>query len=908
MSRPHTRLGQESGLELCLLGTPSLRWAGEPVALPAPKNLALLCYLAAQREPRTRRELAELLWGPDKLESVRVALHTLRDLPGSELWLATEGSLVEVRCSTDVARFEDAVRDGRYAAALDVWGEGEDVLFLRGVEPRGSDSFAVWLEEERLRLAGAHRQALRAHARALERDGAHEPALRLIERLLALDPLDESGHRAAMRLEYARRGVDGARSAFERCRRTLRVELAVEPAPETLALLRSLEQGANLGNKTAVLPAVPAEMPSLPPRLVGRQGLQDEIRSLLEPGARVLLHGFGGTGKSALAAALAAERVAAGERVLWLQAGDDDPDTLFDALARPFGARPAIARERADSKGRALARLLRDEAVTLLVLDDVWNTYSVGRIAESLPAELALLVTSRHRHPGLQRVLVGPLARRDALELLELHAGRPLAGDANAESLCDLLGDHAFAIRIAGVTMAVDMLSASDLLERLRSAPHDLELPPNLSEEDAGGIPALLHASLEALSDEAHEAFLGVGALFAPSCTPELLALCIRRGLEETEEALITLQLRGLAERAVEPGSDVVAYRLHDLAFSFAKAATGLRSHTAMRACVAYLERQHHDLDAVEAELANLLAAAQLGRQRGDEPILVGIMRLLSMGNAYFGARGYPPRAIELLAAAAEAARREGEPMMAHHLLTKLGNAFREFVGDPERALSSYEGALELAREVGDGHREAITLSLIGVVRFELGVAEADAFLADASRLAREREDDLALSHVLQNLSYVAGQRQDFETARRLCLEAVEVAERLVAGSARVEPASDRQAEVAHKLFFSLLNLGVAERRLGHSAAAAAAYRRALDLAERSTNYVWAAYALQELGELELASGERERALEHLGAALTRYRQSHARADAEALAAFMAERGLSAAGTASGEEVRSARA
>ena len=867
-------------LSLDLLGPPHLAWQGTPFDPPPPKVLALLAYLALQDEPVNRRDLSELLWGTSKSGSIRMALSTLRTLPGVETWLETPDQLVRVRADVDVRRFEEALRQGRYAEALAAWPNGEATLLL-GLELRRADDFDLWLEEERTRLSALVQQALRGRATELERAGDLEGALALAPALLARDPLDEGAHRIVMRLEHARGNTDSALAQFALCRSLLKEEVGVEPSAETLALLREIEQGGTTRAKRAQLLSRAEEVPTLPERLIGRDALFARAIERLERGERLLLHGFGGTGKSALAASLAAARLGArGGRVLWLEVGDDDLETLFDALAAAFGARRELRRVAAGARPRALHDLLIAQEIDLLVLDDVWSAYALARLLEALPRELPLLVTARQRYPGLTRLDVGRLQRAASLELLALHAGREL-DDAAADGLCDLLGDHPFALRIAGVTLALDDLAPATLLARIEEAPHALASPAEFADSGRESVAALLEVTVDTLSDESYEILTAFGALFTSSATSTLLALLVRRDEDEVDGALIGLQQRALAERVAEPGSDVIAYRLHDLVHSYARSNSNLRTATVLRGCHAFTERHREAFELLDAEIPNLLSAVQIAADRGDAGYLVAMMRLLVTGAAYFTARGHTPRSLALLEAASAAARDADDLEAAHYLLARLGNSYHQFDGDLDRALAAYREAFDLARKRADRHREAIMLSLVGAVEAERKADGAHTLLERAYRLAHESGDDLALSHVLQNRSYVAGIEGDDEAALRYCRESVETLQRL-----HDNPSADR-AWVDQELFYSLFNLGVAASRLEREDEAFETYGRARTFAEERDNRLWTAYALQEIGELHHRRNERAEAQRHFDRALELYRQNRARSDIEELTDLM---------------------
>lgn len=906
-----------SCIELTLFGTPALTWEGTEFDPPPPKVLALLAFLALRDVPCERRDLSELLWETTASGSLRVALSALRGLPGADEWLRTDGQLVRVRADSDVSTFERALREERFAAALEAWPPHRGPL-LAGLELKRAAPFTTWLQEQRERLAGARARALGGRLQRLAAEGEHAAALALARDLLDADPLDEAAHRWVMRLEHLRGDTEEALAQFERLRGVLRRELDAEPLPETLDLLAEIQAGGGAGSERAQLLRAPAEVPSRPARLVGREALLARVSDALADGGRVLLHGAGGMGKTALATEAAAAWLAAAPdpnapsvapdaAALWLEVGEATPESLFAAAAEALGVRRALAR--AADPAALLRRELARAGVTLLLLDDVWNAYSLARLSEALPRGASLLASARQRYPGLTRIDVGRLERAAALDLLSLHAGRELGADGAAADLCELLGDHAFGLRVAGVALAAAPAGLGEspqaLAARIAAAPHALTLPGDLAEPGRESVAALLEVSLAALPDPAHEALMGLAVCYLPAATPELLALLLRRDVDATEAALMELQRRALAERQAEPGHDVVRYRLHDLTASLARANSHLRERSVRRACLEFLERRRRDFEWLDAEIGNLLAAianardeaaSGAGLRGGGDPAgdhangndsaadFVTAVCLLTVGGAYHSARGHTPTSLALLRDAAAEARTRGDLQAANLLVARLGDHARESLGDLPAALERYEEALDLARAAGDRSREAVLLSLVGAVRFELERGEADAHLQRALDLARASGDRLALAHVLQNLSYVAGARGDDAAAARHSREAVAVTEGLR------ERVAD-PAEADHKRFFALFNLGVASARLGDADAALDTLERALAFAEARDNRLWRAYAQQELGDLHHGAGRRSQAQASYEAALALYRANRVRQEVEALTAALREGG-----------------
>jgi DNA-binding SARP family transcriptional activator len=934
-------------LELNLFGIPELRWEGKLLALPSPKNLAILSYLVMSGERVSRKDLSELFWKEGKASNVRFVLHKLREIPGSENWLETNDQFVSVKAETDVKRFERAIHNERYGEALEVHPSGEVVL--KGLELNDADHFMNWLELERSHLSQLYLDALQGHITELERTDNTNEALKLARQLLGQDKLNESTHRAIMRLEHKRGNTEAALAQFEQLRQILKEELEVEPLEDTLKLLGDIEGIGASSTKNALLLTSATAIPAKPDKLFGRDKLLEDVETHLASNKRVLLHGFGGAGKTALATLIAARWLEHKAPVLWLQAGDDDANTLFDALAGVFDAQQTLSQSKDAAK--TIRDLLSKNKISLFVLDDVWNAYALSKVMEAIPDNIPLLVTSRQRYPNLTRVDVGRLDRPASLELLTHYAQPPLTGEVSesqsnlvnsedgvlatndglsdggvlvrnvtslaehmakenppvlglqgtkstssvdvsspvrggkdeggANQLCELLGDHAFALRIAGITLAVDGLIPEMLLERIATAPHTLKTPLEFAEAGRESVAALLSASLTALSEEAYEAFMGFGVLFTTSCTSELLALCTRRSEEETEEALMNLQKRGLADRVSEAGSDVITYRLHDLAYSFARANNHFRMSTAQRACQVFLEKHQHDFNVLDAEITNLLGATETAKDWKNDELFVQMMRELAVGNAYYAARGHSPRSFELLKAASDTAKALGDLEAAHYLIARMGDTYRELYGDLDRALEAFEEALRLARAVNNTEREAILLGLVGAVRFHQGNQDAINYFEKGYQLAKSSQLNATVSRILQHLGYVACYEQDWEAARGYNLEAIDLVK------------DSSQAEQRRNLFFSLLNLGEAELKLGHLEEALSARQQALTVTQDQGNLLLRAYALEGIGEVHHELGNRPLAQENFQRALELFYQNHALTDMEDCIELMKKEGYS---------------
>ncbi|MBK8176057.1 MAG: hypothetical protein IPK66_12580 [Rhodospirillales bacterium] len=215
---------------------------GSRLHLPSRNATAVLAILCVGRERMcSRAKLAAQIWDvwdPEHARaSLRQSLFMLRHLVGRDVFrcqgdaIALDPSVVEA----DIWEFEDlAARHSpdSLLRAVELY-QGE---FLRGYTPGKGFAFEEWLDGERNRMREA---ALRVLGRALDHafaigtmDGARQAALRMV----AIDPAEEIGHRALMRIYAAERRFGLALRQFELCRKMLETELGVEPDAETRAL------------------------------------------------------------------------------------------------------------------------------------------------------------------------------------------------------------------------------------------------------------------------------------------------------------------------------------------------------------------------------------------------------------------------------------------------------------------------------------------------------------------------------------------------------------------------------------------------------------------------------------------------------------------------------------------------
>lgn len=440
-------------LHLRTLGALRIETAsGEVVSFPEGKPLALLVYLAAERRPVRRGELAQIFWPRSPrdraFQSLRQALWVIRRTLGDEVISGSDPLEVpRTVLRTDLEEPELSEPVGP---------------FLESFALAGSPAWEEWVEEtsgrvRRLRGTALHGAAVQAHAK-----GEVQAALAWAREATEVDPRAPEHHMLLAGLLLDRMEPEAAGRALARAR------LEVDD-PQGAAALAELE--ARVVEQARTRPESGALRR---PELVGRTAelalLQAEWRRAARGESRTLvLRGNLGTGRSRLAEETAAWVTAQGGLAITVRSTQSEHSLPFGYVAllasrlltRPGGRGISAA---SDSVLRALvpslnktppamawggtpaAAAVADAVVDLvgavahehplfLVLDDLrWADASsrslLLRVARELRTEAVLLVLvlpRRHRRtrhdevlPGLEELEREERVRSVILEKLEL--------------------------------------------------------------------------------------------------------------------------------------------------------------------------------------------------------------------------------------------------------------------------------------------------------------------------------------------------------------------------------------------------------------------------------------------------------------------------------------------------------
>lgn len=283
-------------IRLKSFGNIDLRGAGGELRgiLTQPKRLALLLRLAAER-PGTflRRDTLLAMFWPEldaagARNALRQALFHLRRELGDGVLVNRgdeEVGLDPGLFRADIADFEEDAATGRWEAALTlVTGELAPGLFVTD-----ASGFEEWLEAKRSDIQ--RRAALGAWTlcQELEARGTPAAAAAWARRAVQHAPEDEAGVRRLLGLLIQAGDSAGAAQAYAVFEERLRREYGVAPAPETVAIRRSMRTDTPVASPEA-RPATPIRAEASPPT-VEQPPAPARIRSwqwLLAGGACVL--------------------------------------------------------------------------------------------------------------------------------------------------------------------------------------------------------------------------------------------------------------------------------------------------------------------------------------------------------------------------------------------------------------------------------------------------------------------------------------------------------------------------------------------------------------------------------------------------------------------------------------------
>jgi predicted ATPase/DNA-binding winged helix-turn-helix (wHTH) protein len=701
-------------------------------------------------------------------------------------------------------------------------------------------------------------------------------------------------------------------------------------------------------------PAAPTvRLPGYPTPFVGREFELGIARRLIEdPACRLItILGPGGMGKTRLAvevARRASDDFADGTFFVSL-APVTDPDRVVFAIADAVSCAP-------DARRAPLSQL-RDHFAAkqaLLVVDNAEHLLPLNLLADLLDVApgLRILATSRERIAvraervfelgGMGWTSTGDLARPDLDGALELfvqsarHAKADLRIDPGDEDqirrICRLVGGMPLAIELAAGWS--DVLGVGDIADEIQRSVEFLESPLRDVPDRHRSIRSVFDASWSRLTPEEQRVFMRLSVFRGG----------FRREAAEAVAEATLATLRRLAAVSMISTTDDHRYSIHELLREYGERAleeAGAATETRERHSDHFLrwiaervpalkdERQVAALREFAAEHGNIVAAWSDAVARADHVSLEGAVEALWLSHDLQGKSGAMAPLIEqatarvdldpgpdsddrpdgatwglLLAASGVARAEQGDLVQGRQLLQRAANRLDRGRGsDADRHTANRsalvelwsgwidfllarnadaqlhgERGLEAYREIGDLWGIARCEFLLGNNLTATGrLRAADEVLTSCRSNADQIGDERIGAMVRRNLTILAGWFGDYRTARSLLAEALATSERL----------DDRLGRA-----YALRELGKVQIAEGDAARAVDTMRRSIAITDELENRWESAMTEDDLGNAFLALGDLDaarrslrRCLEAATAADNRYYVARCTGDLGVLAA-----------------------
>ena len=871
-------------LEIRLLGPFEVLAGGSPADVGGSKRQALLAMLALRPGRVVGVDaLVDGLWGEDLPAAPRNALHhhiaRLRAALGEASIVGSPDGYALRKPDVDAVRFEQllaetraVLRDGDVPAAADAVDSA--LALWRGPALQGLTG-TEWFGAEARRLEALRVDAFEEHFEIALALGDHRELTPELRSALADNPFRERLWGQLMLALYRSGRQSDALEAFQEARRVLADELGLEPGPE----LRRLQE-AILAHDPAIA-AVPVarrrrgNLPAPSTSFVGREDELAQVANLLKEHRVVTLTGPPGVGKSRLAVETARSLEPEFPDGVWVVefARAGGPADAVRLLAHTLDVRGS------DPLEHVASRLRHAEA--LVVLDACEHVLDEAvRIASTLLAEcprVRVVATSREvlHVAGEVRAPVAPLGA-EAVELFLERARAARPGFETDDEAAALVAE--IVRRVDRLPLAIELAAARVNVLGLAELVSILERRAALLRDSPASDPArtalqgLVEWSYDVLHGDEKTLLQQLAVHRGGASLPSLVATAARHGLTEAtvayllaalvDKSIVAASFPGgtarydmldsvrdyVLERLAEAGELDDARRDHAEYFAALaeEARDGLRGPDWLR-WQGRLELENDNLWAALAHASDAPHRAVAGRL-GTLAVYFVLAERISEGRRF----------LEL---ALSAAGDDVPVELRIELLAGLCYVAAEEL-DLDAALALGESALSLAETAAAPRRLGLAQFTLALARGQAGDDEgADALARDASATLEAAGDNWGVA--ASNLIRATGAAGAGDVTA------------VAAMASAVHRHSNAIGYDAFRVPGLLLEAWVAERQQD-SAAAAKAYRLALELAGQVGFGDHAAFALAGLGSDALARGDLAGAEELQQQALATAETAHA--------------------------------
>ncbi|ANZ42986.1 hypothetical protein BBK82_23970 [Lentzea guizhouensis] len=885
-------------MKALVLGPVEVWVGGRQVNLGGPKPRTLLAALLLQpRQVVPVERLIDLIWDDQPPQTAGALVHTyvssLRRALDKALITRAPGYVLDV--DSDVEMFSRHVSTARqaeragdqstaaahYQQALGLWRGPA----LHGVEAQFARGHALALEEQRLSVEEGLGRC------ELQQGRAHDAISRLTA-LANAHPAREETRELLMRAYHRAGRTADALTVYREAREYLLDELGIEPGEKLKELQTAILNGTTEDTLTKTVPPPVLVRPQvvphhLPPDISDFTGRQEALKQVIglceapEDGTAtptVVISGFGGAGKSALAvhaAHLLRKAYPDGQLFADLRgAGRDlEPQEVLGRflglLGVPGNDQPAAPDERVELYRRTVA-----DRRLVVVLD---NARSEAQVRPLLPgnANCFVIITSRSRLTGLEGaepIELGFLSEDVAAEMLSRIVGSDRVGGEPeaAHQIATLCGGVPLALRAAGAKLlARPHWPLRTLAKRLSDERRRLD---ELETGDLA-IRSSLRLNYAELDVPHRRAFHLLSLLDLPDFGAWVAAPLLDISPYDAEDVVEHLVDLRLVDVAGVDQIGRVRYRFHDLVQLFG-------------AEQAQEEPAEEITGAVTRMLATWLALVETGVR--DLPrVMLGVRPQLAAPfevdrrlaeDVEEDPNGWLQSETGAVVRAVERAHDLGVDELTTTVITSLLSspfAARNDFGNWQR---THEVALSSARDRGNRKAEAVLLAGLGQLRYQQDdFARALRDFRQAAGIARDIGDTETLAVAYVGMGTVHRDLAEFAPARELLDQAIAVGDRGVVAAASYGVAAilrdhgdvteaiaafERCVELYRSLAdrrgeaLALRGLSVCHRATGAFAPAVELSRDAERILREAGDELGTTYAVQSLAKASLRAGD----------------------------------------------------
>lgn len=265
----------------------------KPIHLSTQKQAALILYLILNQRIFPRVFLANTFWGKmntvESLKNLNRNLYFIkRDFPSSKNMLSIDSKSIGAKPAKiwiDAIELDEIFKKIKLSSgnekekllnkALNLY-KGE---FLEGIFIKEADEFNDWMFLKKEHYKQNYINAINHFADYFIEEKKHTEAIRLLNLSLQEDALQEIIHQKLIQQYILAKQKKMAIEQFQRCQKTIKKELNVDPLPETIALINKIKTIPDI-HPGKIKTSFPEEKNDIP--LIGRKRILQKINNWLK--------------------------------------------------------------------------------------------------------------------------------------------------------------------------------------------------------------------------------------------------------------------------------------------------------------------------------------------------------------------------------------------------------------------------------------------------------------------------------------------------------------------------------------------------------------------------------------------------------------------------------------------------